>query len=91
MTEEKQELESLPEFKDMVWIEDPAGALIARFTEKLRLHVVPGIVGGRNVYLSGVVTAEDSAMQACAFYATDTEYAKQLSYQLGVIIDADFQ
>jgi hypothetical protein len=81
----------LPNYGDLIWIEDPGGAVIARFNDALRLHVVPGVIGGKEVFMSGVVTAADMAMQACAFYATGLGYAKQLAYQLALVVEADFR
>lgn len=83
-------LPAIPKYKDLVWIEDPAGAKLATYSERLRLHVVPGVMEKKQVFMSGVVELPDSAMQACAFYATDEEYAKQLAYQLAVLISPDF-
>lgn len=88
---EPRPVEAIPKYGVLSWLQDPGGALTARFSERLRLHVVPGEVMQRRVFLSGAVTTADSAMQACAFYATDLEYAKQLAYQLALIIAPDFQ
>jgi hypothetical protein len=88
---ESRPAEAVPKYGALVWLQDPGGARLARFSERLRLHVVAGEVMQRQVFLSGVVTTADMAMQACAFYATDPEYAQQLAYQLALVIAPDFQ
>jgi hypothetical protein len=80
----------IPKYGSLAWIEDASGAVSARFSERLRLHVNAGEVGGVMRYMSGAVLVKDSSLQAAAFYATDLEYAKQLAYQLAVVIGPDF-
>jgi hypothetical protein len=80
-----------PKYGSLTWLQDGAStAVSARFSERLRLHVNAGEVEGVMRYISGVVLVKDASLQAAAFYATDTEYAKQLAYQLAVVIAPDF-
>lgn len=81
----------IPKYGELVWIQDgTTDAFTARFNDRLRLHVNGGVVNNVLHYISGVVSASDSSLQAAAFYADDTEYAKQLAYQLAIVIAPDF-
>lgn len=92
MTESNQSsVPQIPKYGALIWIQDgTTDAFSARFSDKLRLHVNGGMVNNALHYMSGVVLAADNSLQAAAFYADDTEYAKQLSYQLAIVIAPDF-
>jgi len=88
----ESKLLNVPKYGTLTWLEDAGtGAVSALFTPKLRLHVNAGEVAGVMRYMSGVVLTKDASLQAAAFYATDPEYAKQLAYQLAMVISPDFQ
>jgi len=84
----------IPKYNALIWLSDGApeatAAVSARFSEKLRLHVNAGEVNGVMRYMSGVVLVSDASLQAAGFYATDPDYAKQLAYQLAIVIAPDF-
>ena len=84
----------IPKYNTLIWLSngtpEATAAISARFSDKLRLHVNAGEVGGVMRYMSGVVLVADGALQAAGFYATDPDYAKQLAYQLAIVIAPDF-
>ena len=92
MVTNEEKPEEIPKYVKLVWLQDGGSgeAYSSRFSERLRLHVRAGEVGGVMRYMSGVVLVKDESLQAAGFYATDPEYAKQLAYQLALVIAPDF-